>query len=176
MKRVMRWGGLAMLIAAAAGAGVASAQDAPGGPKPRGHRMGPGGHDRMASYLGLTEDQKAQWKAAHDQLRATMQPLFKQMQDQRQQLRAALDQATPDPAAVGQLMIATRALGQKIHAARQAMQTQLEATLTPEQKTKFDALKATQGMGRGFGFRGHRGPGGFGPAPQTPDDGPDEEQ
>jgi Spy/CpxP family protein refolding chaperone len=171
MRTLIRMGGLTLMLAAATGAGAATqgGQDGPRGMR----RHGPGGRDGLASYLELTQEQQAQWKTAHEQLRTTTEGLRTQAHDARKQMETALEQARPDPATVGKLAITMHSIHKKMRAAHEATEAQLAASLTPEQKTKFDAFKAARGHGR-FGGRGH---GGFGhPDGPPPGDGPSDEE
>jgi Spy/CpxP family protein refolding chaperone len=97
---------------------------------------------RLARYLELTPDQIAAWKQIHTDTAAIVQPLEATAHSTRTQLEAALKAATPDPAAVGKLAIALHATREQIRTARADARTKLVAVLTPEQKTKFEALEA----------------------------------
>ncbi|HEV2721299.1 MAG TPA: periplasmic heavy metal sensor [Thermoanaerobaculia bacterium] len=102
----------------------------------------------IAKYLELTPDQIAAWKQIHADTAATLRPLAASQRDTRQQLEAALKAPSPDPAAVGKLAIALHATRGQIKAARDDQRAKLVATLTPEQKTKFEALEALKKRGR----------------------------
>ena len=103
---------------------------------------------RLAHYLELTPDQIAAWKQIHTDTAALVQPLAASARETRTQLKAALDSPSPDPAAVGKLAIALHATRAQIRAARADARTKLAAVLTPEQKTKFEALKKLRKGGR----------------------------
>jgi Spy/CpxP family protein refolding chaperone len=96
---------------------------------------------RLAHYLDLTPDQIAAWKQIHTDTAALIQPLAASAHETRTQLKAALESASPDPTAVGKLAIALHATRTQIRDARADARAKLEAVLTPEQKTKFEALK-----------------------------------
>ena len=97
---------------------------------------------RLAHYLEPTPDQVSAWKQIHTDTAALVQPLAATARETRTQLKAALESASPDPAAIGKLVIALHATRAQIRAARTDARAKLAAVLTPEQKTKFDALKA----------------------------------
>ncbi len=98
----------------------------------------------MAHYLELTPDQVTAWKQVRSDSAAEIKPLAQNAQDLRQQLDAAMSAATPDPAAVGKLSMELRSAHQQLRAAREATAAKLEATLTPEQKAKFEAFQAAR--------------------------------
>ena len=103
---------------------------------------------RLAHYLDLTSDQIAAWKQIHADTAALVQPLAASARETRTQLKAALDSASPDPTVVGKLAIALHATRAQIRAARADARAKLAAMLTPEQKTKFEALKKLRKGGR----------------------------
>jgi Spy/CpxP family protein refolding chaperone len=106
-------------------------------PAPR----GPHGPDPV-QFLNLTADQKTQWDALHEQLRATVEPLMQQKHSAEEQLHSLIDAASPDPTAIGNQMLAIKAIDQQIKAAHDATATKIEAFLTADQKAKFEALRA----------------------------------
>jgi Spy/CpxP family protein refolding chaperone len=155
MKKILSIG-LFGFIAAAAGVAVAAPQD--------GTHTGRGGgrFQQMSDFLGLSEDQQTAWKSLQEQQKPQMVQLRQEGRDLHLKLKAATDAATPDPAAVGQATLAMKAHMQKVMAARQAFESQLEGLLNPDQKTKYDAFKAAHKQGgRRPGFKGH-GPAGQG--------------
>ena len=102
----------------------------------------------LAHVLELTPDQIAAWKKIHTDTAALVQPLAASAHETRTQLKAALESASPDPAAVGKLAISLHATRAQIRAARADARAKLAAVLTPEQKTKFEALKKLRKGGR----------------------------
>lgn len=124
-----------------------SALPALAGPHGEGHGRGGREHGMMgrflppADYLDLTADQKAAVDKLREDTRAKVQPLFESQRQKRQELRALLDGARPDAAAVGNLTIALHQSRQQIKAALDAARTSFEALLTPEQKTKYDNFR-----------------------------------
>jgi Spy/CpxP family protein refolding chaperone len=91
----------------------------------------------LGKYLQLTPDQVTAWKQIDSDTAATIEPLVTQARDLRKQIAAATD-----PVEVGKLTVSLRAVGDQIRAARQSTKTKLAATLTPEQKTKYEAFEA----------------------------------
>ena len=120
--------------------------------------------DRLAQYLGLTEEQQASWKSLHEQHKTEMAPLWQEGRDLHQKLRTAMGAENPDPTAVGAATLALHQHREKVRTAEKAFQGQLTNLLTPEQKTKFEAFTAAdRGRGRHGGARGWRGSKGGGP-------------
>jgi len=131
---------------------------------------GEGRHQRVVEYLGLTEEQQATWKSLHEQHKGEMEPLRQEGRDLHQQLRAAMDAENPDPAAVGTATLALKEHREKVKAAREAFEGRLMGVLSAEQKTKFEAFKASHGPRHGRpGFRGRRGPRPGGPSDGSPE-------
>lgn len=141
MRRLGTWVTAMALVTAAAAPAVAQM---PGGMPP-----GPPPSERIGAALGLTEQQKASWDAARQNIMTASKPARDQARALHQELEALLNQANADPAAVGQKMIELHALRQQLRASHEAMENALAALLTPEQKAKLDEMKAAH--------RGHRG-------------------
>jgi Spy/CpxP family protein refolding chaperone len=130
-------------------------------------RRGPGGPGGPARFLELTEEQQAVAREAFEQQRPAMREIREKLRENREARREALETETPDPFAVGELVIEGHALQVQARALRDESKRALEAVLTPEQKQKLEALEAVRGFGgprgpggrRGGGERGPRGPG-----------------
>jgi Spy/CpxP family protein refolding chaperone len=148
-------------VVIALGVGPAAAMAQPPPPGERGPGMGRG--DRMARFLGLTDQQQAEIKKLMEAGRGDHQGLWEKMKTNREAMEQALDSANPDPAAVGELAIEAHKLHQQMKALRDAQDTAIRDLLTPDQKVKFDAMKAMRpgGMGgpRGAGFGPEHGGG-----------------
>jgi Spy/CpxP family protein refolding chaperone len=147
-------------LAAVALAGVAVLATAqPQGPARQG-RGGEGRLQRVAEFLGLTEDQQAAWKSLQERHRTEMEPLRQEGRELHERLKAAIEAENPDPAAVGAATLALKQHREKAKAAHQAFTGKLTSILTPEQKTKFEAFQAKHrgGPGQPGGFEGRRGP------------------
>ena len=134
-------------------------------PPEHGKRGGPGARgDRMAEYLGLSAEQKTSIEALRDEQRKQGEPLRAEGREVHQALRTLMDQDSPDPTALGAAMIAVKQHEAKMKASHDAFEAKLKAQLTPEQKQKFEALKAAREVGPR-----HGGPGGFpGRRPMAP--------
>jgi Spy/CpxP family protein refolding chaperone len=125
-----------------------------------------GRHDRggdLVEFLGLTEEQEEQWKAAHKAHFEGLRPTFEKIRDLREQMKAELEGEAPDATTVGGLMIQIHQLDGDLEAGRDQLDATIREILTDEQQTKLDAFKAAspgrRGPGGGWGGprRGHPG-------------------
>jgi Spy/CpxP family protein refolding chaperone len=145
MKRL--WITMMTVAVVATAGGQAMAEGTPhGGPPPQ----------RIGAALGLTDQQKAVWASAFSTMRATTQPLHAQAKAIRTEIDALFAQGNPDPALLGQKMIAMHAVREQLHQARATMESTTTSVLTDEQKVKLDALKAARPPHGRWGGRGPR--------------------
>jgi Spy/CpxP family protein refolding chaperone len=154
-------GAAAVVLSVAAVAAIASAAPrSPADRRPawRGDRVGA----RLAGYLGLTDQQKAEWRALHERRREEMKPMMEEGRALRTKLREALNATSPDPKVVGEAALALEAHHKKVQAEREAFQQKLEAVLDPAQKEKLKAFEAARGWGMGRGMRMGREGRGYG--------------
>ena len=135
----------------------------PGG----GPGFGPGGPDgppidMIAERLGLSDEQKAQWKSIHDAARATGEPLMKAAGAAKEAFDKALEADNADPAAIGQAAIAMKNARNEVEAHHKATMDAARAILTPEQAAKFDEMQKHMMRGpggpQGQGMRKRQGP------------------
>jgi Spy/CpxP family protein refolding chaperone len=160
------------LAAVLAFASLAAAQPAGG----RGG-WGPGGADARADYLKLSEPQRAQAKELFEKQRPQLAALHQSLRDNRQKVEEALAAPTPDPTAVGELVIEGHRLQQQSKQLRDQADKALRALLTPEQQVKFDAMRALREERGPMGPLGHgRGFGPMGAGPDGPPPGPPPQQ
>jgi Spy/CpxP family protein refolding chaperone len=142
----------AVVIALGVGPSAAMAQPPP--PGERGPGMGRAA--RMANFLGLTDQQQAEIKKLMEAGRGDRQGIWEKLKTNREAMQQALGNPNPDPAAVGELAIEAHKLHQQMQSLRDAQDNAIRDLLTPDQKVKFDAMKAMrpEGMGgpRGAGF------------------------
>ena len=126
----------------------------------------------MVEYLGLSPEQREQFKAMREEHRKEAEPLRAEGRELHERLRAALESDKADAAAVGKAALAVKEHREKMKASSEAFRARLRAQLTPEQVQKFEAFEAARGFGRGERGRG-RGPGGpHHPPMGGPDGGP----
>jgi Spy/CpxP family protein refolding chaperone len=146
-------------ILAGLGAGVIALGVAAAGiaqpPPPGEHGPWMGRGDRMAEFLGLTDQQQTEVRKLMEDRRGDSRALWEKLKTNREAMQQALESASPDPAAVGELAIEAHKLHQQMQALREAQDQAIRNLLTPDQKVKFDAMKAM----RPEGARGPRGAG-----------------
>lgn len=128
-------------IAAMAAALVTSGQAMAQGPGGAGRPGGPPA--RLAAKLNLTDDQKAAWQAAFQQMQTTTAPLREQAKQLHTDMKAMLDQGTPDPTALGQKVIALHAIRAQMREAHQTMEAATTAVLSEDQKQQLATIKAS---------------------------------
>ncbi len=150
------------ILGAALGAATATAQP-PGQGPPEGRRGQRG--QAPFEYLGLSPEQQEQWRALHEQHREEMKPYREEGRALHQRVRKSLESDEPE-VLVGEAVKAVYDHRQRMKAARETFQGQLESVLDAEQKEKFEAFKAARGsQGKGRRGRGHRRGGRPGRAP-----------
>jgi Spy/CpxP family protein refolding chaperone len=164
---------LVVVASLAAFPALAQPPGPPGGPHGTPRHGGPGhpgpGMDRIAEALKLTDAQKASWKELHEAHRAEMKDTFEEGRRLHEAVRAALGEPTPDAAKVGRAVIAVEKHRQRMEAGRRSLEEKLTALLVPEQKTRFETLRAMHGPGPGARGPGHgHGGRGFEPPPGDP--------
>ncbi len=138
MKRSTGSFALAFLLAGVLGAQTSGRR---GGPPPGLLEQGKGGlSSACLDALGLSDAQKTAISQLHSDLGAAVQPLFVERRGFHDQIDAALQAATPDPTAIGRLVISDHAIGEQIRTEHQRFQTRFEAVLSPDQLTNFKAL------------------------------------
>jgi Spy/CpxP family protein refolding chaperone len=120
----------------------------------------------MARFLGLSEAQETRVRELMEARRAEHEALREKLDKNQDDLEKALEGASPDPVAVGELAIEGHRLHEQGRALREAQDTAVRQLLTPEQQAKFDAMKALRDEGGPRGGRGLRhGDGPRGPRP-----------
>jgi Spy/CpxP family protein refolding chaperone len=133
--------------------GRAPHQGGPGGPGGAPRIPGIGGDaNGVAEYLGLTAEQQASWETIQSELRTSVQAQHEQQRTLAEQLATALEGT--DATAIGTLMLQIKGIQTQLDAAKDAAEAKFAATLTAEQKAKFEALMAAADYLR------QRGPGG----------------
>src|SRR5512142_1624927 len=166
-KRAFLGAAAAILSFATVGAIASAATQTGDEARPARHRGR--GYAALAEYLGLTDQQKTEWRTLHEQQREQMKPMMEEGRALRQKLHDAVNAASADPKAVGEATLALEAHHKKVQAEREAFRQKLESTLDPAQKEKLKAFEAARGWdkgrGMGRGWRGHGFEGGERQAP-----------
>jgi periplasmic protein CpxP/Spy len=167
---------IAMITVGTFGLIAAAAAQGPGGGHMRhggGPGFGPGGQggpggppiEMIAERLGLSDEQKAQWKAIHEKAREEGEPLMKAAGASKEAFDKALEAETADAATVGQAAIAMKAARSQVEAHHKATMDAVKAILTPEQAAKFEQMQKRMMRGpgpggpAGQGMRKRQGPG-----------------
>jgi Spy/CpxP family protein refolding chaperone len=135
---------LIALPLAAQHAAVSATTGATGAPGEGGHAGMLAAHIHgMVKELNLTDDQKAAAKPIFQEIHAQAQPIHQQLGTIHQQLQTALNSPSPDATAIGNLVIQSHQLMQQMKPILEAADQKFQAILTPDQLTKYQALKAS---------------------------------
>jgi len=153
---IATFGWVAAAAAQGPGGGHMRRPGGPGGPGFGPGAGGPGGPpiERIAEHLGLSDEQKAQWKQIHEKARETGESLMKAAGEAKEAFDQALEAGNADAATVGQAAIAMRNARLKVEAHHQATFESVKAILTPEQLAKVEEMEK---------HKRRPGPLGFGP-------------
>lgn len=122
------------------------------------HHRGPGrGLLPPPGYLDLTEEQIEAVQALRETVREEMQAEREQTRALRDELRTALEAASPDATQVGELVIQLHTKKDALRATFSDVESQLTALLAPEQLEKWENFKelreTRRERRRGFGER-----------------------
>lgn len=101
----------------------------------------PAAKQAITEFLALTADQVGQWDALLAEREEAVAPLREQLQSTGDQLKQLLNGPSPDPGAVGTLVISGKTLREGIEAAQRAYVEGFETMLTPEQRGKLGAVR-----------------------------------
>lgn len=98
----------------------------------------------VVQFLGLTADQVAQWDGLIATREQTVPGLREQLKGVEEQIRGLLGQPTPDPAAIGTLVIQADGLKDQIEEANKAYLDGFEGLLGPDQLAKLNFMRRAQ--------------------------------
>ncbi len=138
------------------------------------HRHGRGPHGEpgrgemlrmMADRLDMTEEQRAQVRELHYQHREAMQAHREQLREAQRQLADQIHAAAFDEGAVRNAAATVAAIKVDLAVAKAALQQEVRALLTPEQREQLSEMQERhrQRMEEGKGFRGRGAHGPHGP-------------
>src|SRR5262249_30081595 len=96
--------------------------------------------EEIIEALQLTPAQASVFQSAHDEFRATTAPLREKQRSIGRQIESQLKANSGDACTLGNELIAQQAVNTQIKAAHDALKSKIAAVLTPEQKSKFDAI------------------------------------
>lgn len=130
---------MASLLLLASAPLVAQGPPPPGGP---GGQGGPGApKEAVATFLKLTDAQKAAAESLMISMKGTLDALDTELKANREAIDAALAASQPDAAAVGALVIAGRVLEANVKAVHDDLDAKFAALLTDEQKSRLAIFK-----------------------------------
>jgi uncharacterized membrane protein len=95
----------------------------------------------VATVLQLSDQQIASLVDMLRQREQTLQPLHQKMQKQQEAIGKALQAPTPDPLAVGQLLIEARAIEKQIASVISQSASQFEQSLDDGQRQRLDFIR-----------------------------------
>ena len=146
MKKNSKWITAVAVAALSATMAFAAPHDGgKGGWHGKGRHHGFGGA-RLAEKLNLTDTQKEQWIASEKSFRQDNAAFFQSMRQTWQDVRAAKEAG--DTAKLDALKATKESQHAQMRQLREAQEQKLAAILTPEQKAKWDALKAERAAKR----------------------------
>ena len=115
--------------------------------------------ERVLEHLGISDLQLEQIGQLREDAKSILGPLHEEQKGYRQQLRTLLESEAPNATDVGNVVIATRHVGEEIRATEQSFREQFQLMLTPEQLTaweEFNSNRQSRRRGSRQGFRGSR--------------------
>jgi len=106
----------------------------------RGQRRGPS-PERLAAALELDDEQVAAVEALFEAHRVSMEPLQQQIRGLNEELETLIEGTSPDPTAVGNLVLEIHGLRGDSESSRQKLKADIETLLTAEQLQKWELLE-----------------------------------
>jgi len=149
MRKEISFGALAAAAACLALAVPSSAQpfpapglrpDMPQAAEPDGAKA----REAVIQFLALTPDQVNAWDGLLAVRKTAVEPLREDLQAAEKELQGLLQGNSPDPAAVGALVLKAKELRERIGAAFKAYADGFEAMLMAEQKNKLAFLRRAE--------------------------------
>lgn len=95
----------------------------------------------LKAFLNLSDSQIQSLVQLQQQKGPALQPVVQQVMQTQMKLQQALSAPNPDPATVGQLVIAINALGGQVQQIAAGFQQKAADVLLPDQKTKLPPLQ-----------------------------------
>lgn len=142
------WVGLlALLIASGGAAAVALAGHGHqpfAGHGPVGEELADRHFDRLAEFLELSESQREQLAALHEEILGGVAERFAELREEFAAVHELAGADAPDPTAIGELVIAMHREHQSLAADRERFHEEAEKLLTPEQTERFEAWHAAR--------------------------------
>lgn len=123
--------------------------DEPGGPGGQARRGRGGPERRLFAQLNLTDAQKEQIKALHQQARTASQPYRDQLKANHEEMKAATANGAFNEEAMRALAAKAAQLNGELRVIDLRTQTAVYNALTPEQKAKLEELRKERRGPRG---------------------------
>lgn len=98
--------------------------------------------EKLVRALELTPAQQTTLDALRDETAEAMQPLFEQLHGLREQVDEAASASSADACAVGAMAIEAGSLHSQIQTMRRAAEAKFVATLSADQKSRYDEYVA----------------------------------
>ncbi|HEV7672278.1 MAG TPA: periplasmic heavy metal sensor [Thermoanaerobaculia bacterium] len=95
----------------------------------------------LVRALHLTAAQTATLRTLATAARTAIRPIGNEIKDLSEQIRTALESANPDACAVGALLVSRHGKYEDVEALLQGFDDDFSAILTPDQLTRYEALK-----------------------------------
>jgi Spy/CpxP family protein refolding chaperone len=109
-------------------------------------RMEKRGQREMAEYLQLTAAQQTAWDNAHADFRNATRTLVEKRSAFGREAEGLLKEKSSDACRIGALTISIQTINDQVRTEENALQQKVLSTLTPDQKTKYEAFRAAQGQ------------------------------
>jgi len=98
----------------------------------------------LQNIVGLSDEQIDQLEALKADLMASLEPLVEESRVLQEDIRAALDSASPSAVEVGQLVISSHMVRRDIREIRSLFRSEFENILTPDQLERLEDFKEDQ--------------------------------
>ena len=100
----------------------------------------------VANVLSLSDEQVSAWLEILHAREAATRPLQQQLESRHEALNALLGSDSPDPAAVGSLVLAVRAAEKHIAATGMEANARFVELLTPQQRERLQQIREASGV------------------------------
>ena len=110
----------------------------------------------IAEALQLTPAQQTVWDSAHAEFQTAAQLLLDKQRTLGHQIETELQSTSADACAIGGEMIAQHAVSDQVRNLHEQLKAKVSAVLTPEQKTKLEAIASMHERHGGFMKEAHQ--------------------
>lgn len=102
----------------------------------------------VAHFLELSDVQVEQWVKILQELHQTLHPLAQSLAEKEKALATLIESDSPDPGAIGSLVLEIRGLRQHIHMLQRKATTDFEALLDEEQTDRLTHIRQVAPVAR----------------------------